>query len=296
MYELLRKVPLFARLLERKRAEEALADMASFAEMNPAPVLRLDRHGTILLVNPAARELLGEPNLLGKSWYALCLELEPNALERVLRGNDTLQCETGVGERCLLFTHRASLDRGRVHVYGADITARKRAEEALRESDETVRALLSATGQGIYGVDLDGNCTFANPACVRLLGYESDQELPGKNMHQLIHHTRSSGEPYPVEECRIYEAFREGRGIHVGDEIVWQADGTSFPAEYWSYPLHLHGKVAGCVVAFVDPRSASRRRRHCGIVKPCFAKVKKWPYWVRSPRAWPTSSIIRRRR
>ena len=129
----------FRDVTERKRAEEALADMASFAEMNPAPVLRLDRQGTILLVNPAARDLLGEPDLLGKSWYALCLELEPNALERLLRDNDTLQCETEVGERRLLFTHRASLDGGQVYVYGADITERKRAEEALRESETMLR-------------------------------------------------------------------------------------------------------------------------------------------------------------
>jgi PAS domain S-box-containing protein len=115
-----------------------------------------------------------------------------------------------------------------------------------------VRALLYATGQGIYGVDLEGNCTFANPACVGMLGYGSDQELLGKNMHTLIHHTRPSGEPYPVEECRIYRAFIEGEGTHAGDEIVWRADGTSFPAEYWSYPLFLHSELAGCVVAFVD--------------------------------------------
>ncbi|MCH7567470.1 MAG: PAS domain-containing protein, partial [Nitrospirae bacterium] len=132
MYELLRKVPLFAGLLERKRAEEALADMASFAEMNPAPVLRLDRHGTILLVNPAARELLDEPDLLGKSWYALCPELEPSALESVLQGNDTLRHEAQVGERCILFTYRASLDRGQVYAFGADITEHKQAEEARR--------------------------------------------------------------------------------------------------------------------------------------------------------------------
>ncbi len=55
-----------------------------------------------------------------------------------------------------------------------------------------------------------------------------------------------------MEECHIYQAFREGRGIHVGDEVVWRADGECFPAEYWSYPLFLHGELAGCVVAFVD--------------------------------------------
>ncbi len=124
---------------ERKRVEEALADMASFAETNPAPVLRLDRHGTVVLVNPAASQLFGESDLLGKSWYALCSELEPIALERVLQSNDTPQCETLVGERCLLFTFRASLDRSQVYVYGADITERKRAEEALRESETMLR-------------------------------------------------------------------------------------------------------------------------------------------------------------
>ena len=133
-----------------------------------------------------------------------------------------------------------------------DVTERKQAEHDLRESEETVRALLNATGQGIYGVDLDGDCTFINPAGVDMLGCTSEEELLGKTMHQLIHHTRPNGEPYPLDECRIYQAFREGRGVHVGDEIVWRLDGTSFPAEYWSHPLHLHGQLAGCVVAFVD--------------------------------------------
>ncbi|HEY5640919.1 MAG TPA: ATP-binding protein [Dehalococcoidia bacterium] len=133
-----------------------------------------------------------------------------------------------------------------------DITERRKAEDSLRESEETVRGLLNATGQGIYGVDLDGNCTFANPSCVGMLGCQSDESLLGKNMHQLIHHTRPGGEPYPVEECHIYQAFREERGIHISDEIVWRLDGTSFPAEYWSHPIMLGGKLAGCVVAFVD--------------------------------------------
>ena len=143
---------------ERKQAEKALADMASFAEMNPAPVLRLDRHGTILLVNPAARELLGQPDLLGKSWYALCPELEPIALESALQSNDTLQCETMVGERCLLFTYRASLERSQVHVYGADITERKRAEEALRElvvleeRNRIAREIHDSIAQGLTGI------------------------------------------------------------------------------------------------------------------------------------------------
>jgi PAS domain-containing protein len=42
--------------------------------------------------------------------------------------------------------------------------------------------------------------------------------------------------PYPVEECRIYEAFRLGQGTHSDTEVLWRRDGTSFAAEYWSRP------------------------------------------------------------
>jgi PAS domain S-box-containing protein len=112
--------------------------------------------------------------------------------------------------------------------------------------------LLNSTGEGIYGVDLDGNCTFANPACVDLLGFESDQELLGRNMHELVHHTRPNGDPYPMNECQIFRAFREGKGVHVDDEVMWREDGTSFYAEYWSYPIDQDGELVGSVLTFVD--------------------------------------------
>ena len=121
---------------ERKRAEEAVVDMASFAQMNPAPVLRLDNRGTILLVNPAASELYGETDLLGKSWYVLCPELEPMALEAMLRSEHTMRHESLAGERSLLFTYRAVPARGQVHVYGTDITERKKAEQTLLQQTE----------------------------------------------------------------------------------------------------------------------------------------------------------------
>jgi len=128
----------------------------------------------------------------------------------------------------------------------------------LAGSEELVRLLLDSTGEGIYGVDLDGNCTFANPACLRLLGFESDAELLERNMHVLVHHTRPNGEPYPVKECRIYRAFREHEGTHVDDEVMFRSDGSSFPVEYWSYPVDRDGELVGCVVTFVD---ISERRR-----------------------------------
>ncbi len=139
-----------------------------------------------------------------------------------------------------------------------DITARQQALDALRQSEEHVSLLLNSTAEAIYGIDLQGNCTFANPSCLRMLGYADKEQLLGKNMHASIHHSHADGQPIPVEACRIYQAFRECRGVHADDEVLWRADGTSFPVEYWSYPEMANGVVSGAVVAFVD---ITERRR-----------------------------------
>jgi PAS domain S-box-containing protein len=134
----------------------------------------------------------------------------------------------------------------------SDITQRLEIQEELRQAEEQVRSLLNSTGEGIYGVDLAGNCTFANPACVALLGFEADDALLGQHMHKLVHHTRVNGEAYPVEECQIYKALWQREGTHIEDEVMWRADGSRFPAEYWSYPVLRDGELTGCVVTFVD--------------------------------------------
>ena len=133
-----------------------------------------------------------------------------------------------------------------------DITARKQAEQAQRESEDKLRLILDSTAEAIYGIDLECRCTFCNPACLRALGYEHADELLGKNMHHLIQQTRGDGTPFPVEECRILRTTRTGEGVHVDDEVLWRANGTSFPVEYWSHPQWKGLQVVGAVVAFVD--------------------------------------------
>ncbi len=146
--------------------------------------------------------------------------------------------------------HAAELER--------EVGERKRAEQALRESEEQVRLLLNSTGEAIYGIDLAGRCTFCNDACLRLLGYGDVRDLLGKDMHRLVHHTRRDGMPYPVEECPIVRTVRQGAGTHAENEVLWRADGSSFPAEYWSYPMRRGERVVGAVVTFLD---ISERRR-----------------------------------
>ncbi len=125
-------------------------------------------------------------------------------------------------------------------------------EDALKRNEEQIRLLLYSTAEAIYGIDLQGNCTFANPSCLRMLGYADMGQLLGQNMHRLIHHSYPDGSPMPVDVCKIYRAFREGKGVHVDDEVLWKADGASFPAEYWSYPQRVNGEISGAVVTFIN--------------------------------------------
>jgi PAS domain S-box-containing protein len=139
-----------------------------------------------------------------------------------------------------------------IHSVVRDITERKRMEEQVRESHQQVGMLLNSTGEGIFGTDKNGICTLCNPACARLLGYDGVDQLIGKPMHALTHHSHADGSHYPRDECRMLEALRDGQQVHVSDEVFWRRDGTSFPAEYWAYPTERNGDVIGTVVSFVD--------------------------------------------
>ncbi|WP_239026802.1 hybrid sensor histidine kinase/response regulator [Geomonas oryzisoli] len=139
-----------------------------------------------------------------------------------------------------------------------EVSERWQAEEALRESEERLRLLLDSTGEAIYGVDIDGKCTFCNRACLRMLGYQNEGDLLGKNIHDIMHHSYPDGRHMPQEECSAHTAMLQGKGSHVDDEVFWGADGSSFPVEYWSYPQVKDDKVVGAVVAFIN----TTERRH----------------------------------
>jgi two-component system, cell cycle sensor histidine kinase and response regulator CckA len=151
------------------------------------------------------------------------------------------------------------------------IAERDRTAGILRESEERVRLLLDSTAEAIYAKDSDGNCALCNPACARLLGIHHPSELIGRNMYALMHHSREDGTPYPIEECPVHLSLQSGRALHGESEVFWRRDGTSFPAEYWCYPMVRDGKNMGAVVTFFDVterrRSEEQIRRLAAIVE-----------------------------
>ncbi|HEY2587307.1 MAG TPA: response regulator [Tepidisphaeraceae bacterium] len=120
------------------------------------------------------------------------------------------------------------------------------------------RLLVESTGEGIYGVDLNGNCTFINAAGERILGVKAADVLD-RHMHEITHHHKPDGSPYPSHECPIYQAAQGGKGCRIDDELFFRPDGTSFPVEYSAFPIiNDAGNVEGVVITFSD---ITRRKR-----------------------------------
>jgi diguanylate cyclase (GGDEF)-like protein/PAS domain S-box-containing protein len=150
-----------------------------------------------------------------------------------------------------------------------DITASKE-EEAAREALSRERLLLlESTGEGIYGIDLEGICTFVNQAASRMLGY-TVAELIGRNIHALVHHKHADGSPYPLEDCPVYRTSLTGEAIQVGEDVFWRRNGTALPVTYSAQPIRDALQVSGTVVIFSDISERQRTEAEMRIAATAF--------------------------
>jgi PAS domain S-box-containing protein len=118
-------------------------------------------------------------------------------------------------------------------------------------AEDFLAAVLQAAAQPIWVVDPDGLIRFANPAAIEALGYDTPDELFGRDSHETIHYKRSDGSPYPAAECPMLRPRTTGETV--ASELDWflRRDGSMFPVAYVSVPLDMpDGR--GAVVAFTD--------------------------------------------
>jgi PAS domain S-box-containing protein len=140
-----------------------------------------------------------------------------------------------------------------------DVTDRRLAEADRVRIAKQMQLLLDSTGQGIYGLDLDGRCTLINKAMGQMIGFQLEEVL-GRNMHELVHHHRPDGSPYPLQECPVFQAIKSGKGCSSDEEIIWRRDGVAMPVEYSSFPVMEEGSIKGAVVTVSDITERKRAR------------------------------------
>mgnify|MGYP005725380647 CR=1 FL=1 len=151
-------------------------------------------------------------------------------------------------EKIAIFANQAAIAIKNARLFEA-LTASEAEGKAIIAKNELI---LKSAGEGIYGLDQNGNTTFVNPAAAQMLRWEAD-ELFGKPQHAVIHHSRPDGSDYPRHECPIYAAFKDGEVHTVNNEVFWRKDGSSFPVEYTSTPIRDDdNNLVGAVVTFRD--------------------------------------------
>ena len=257
---------------------------AAAFEFGIEPALLVDPHADLILdANPAACTLLGYDRALLRQTKVSTLHAGQlpalivftqavldkgafwtNALTPRHTTGQTLRLEyagslvPGDGRALVLLTlsdldarRRRYVDAAAEDHMRSGIATWQRVERVFEEIERENQLILRAAGEGIYGVNADGKTTFVNPAAERMLGWTAE-ELVGKEIHPIVHHTHHDGRHYPDHDCPIYAAFRDGAVHQVDGEVFWRKDGTPVWVEYTSTPIRDRGVVVGAVIVFRD--------------------------------------------
>jgi diguanylate cyclase (GGDEF)-like protein/PAS domain S-box-containing protein len=110
--------------------------------------------------------------------------------------------------------------------------------------------LLASLGEGVYGVDRQGMCTFINTAALEMLGYTQD-DVVGQDPHLLFHHHDNEGNAYPHQDCPTIKTLQDGLKRQ-GEEFFFHKSGQRIPVRVIITPMREQGVVIGSVVAFQD--------------------------------------------
>jgi PAS domain S-box-containing protein len=118
-------------------------------------------------------------------------------------------------------------------------------------TEEFLAAVLETTAQPIWVVDREGVLRFANPAAITALGYDSADELLGRNSHETIHYKHPDGTPYPAAECPMLRPRTTGETVTSDLDWFFRRDGSMLPVSYASVPIEMP-EGRGAVAAFTD--------------------------------------------
>ncbi|MDD5268061.1 MAG: PAS domain S-box protein [Methylococcales bacterium] len=254
-------------ITERKKAEEAAQAASQYArsliEASLDPLVTISAEGKITDVNTATERVTGvdRANLIGSDfvdYFTLpgkARKVYQQVFSQGFVTNYPLAIRhvsgkvTDVLYNASVYHNKAGEVLG-VLASARDVTERNKAEQELAQLSLQNRTILDCAGEGIYGLDTGGRCTFINPAALQFLGF-STEELHGRQSHSMFHHTRADGNPYPAEECPVHAAYKEGV-VHRGSDLYWRKDGSSFPVDFISTPIMEGGEVTGAVVTFRD--------------------------------------------
>jgi len=258
--------------------------LALFEDVDGISVQGYDKNGDVKYWNAASEKLYGysRDEALGKKLWDLIIpefmrnDVKSHVLEMIRTGKGTPSEELMLKHKNgnlvpVLSSHTViafSNEEVMLFCMDVDLSEVKRTKQALSESEvqlkertEMIELLMNSTAEAIYGINEQGICTFVNQSCIKLLGYDNEEELLGKNIHEAIHHTTSVGKSHELNDCEIHRSVSFGESKYVAEDIFWTKNGEPVPVEYWSYPVFKNEKPVGAVVTFFDITEKKEQRK-----------------------------------
>ncbi|WP_309569809.1 PAS domain S-box protein, partial [Deinococcus sp.] len=178
-------------------------------------------------------------------------EFVPMRVRGALVHDDTGQVEEWIGTNSEVQAARdVTSDQQVLHAALEDLVHER--TQRLAEVTRFSTLLLTAAGEGVFGLDASGITTFANPSAARMLGH-SVERMIGSHQHDLIHRYHADGQPYPLEDCPIHKTLDDGEVRRVESDVFWHAQGHAVPVAYVVTPtLGEGGEVTGAVIMVQD--------------------------------------------
>jgi PAS domain S-box-containing protein len=258
-------VAIYDDITERKRAQEALREseelLRSILNTLPVGVWVTDSKGQILSGNLAGQRIWAGARLVGidrygeyKGWWAGTgkrIEADEWALARAITKGETsldevIDIECFDGSRKTILNSAVPIRGPGRQIVGAivvnqDITERRRAEEALQESEERYRAIMEQSPDGIFLEDIDRRCLLeANVACQRMLGY-SPQEITGLSIYDIVAADRDDMDRKLQEILTAHDSFTHERQYR-------RKDGSLLDVWLNSKVISFGGKKVNCTL------------------------------------------------
>lgn len=262
---------LFTDITQRKHAEEALKESEErfriMADAAPNMVWALDSKGKLKYANNYTLEFLGvnAKDFTKQHWLSAIHQMDLKKIKRIaskaMRNKESFSQELRVtrrdGDCRWVFVQGTPsyYPNGELYGYigsGIDITERRRAEQALRESQARFRDVSDNATTGLLIIGSRLRCTFMNPAAEGILGITKEEaQRSSKPLHDLIHHTKPDGSRYPVKDCPIVGVLSD-KSKSTGEETFIRPDGTKYPVAYTASPIVTDGKITGTVIEIRD--------------------------------------------
>lgn len=245
-----------------KRSEERYADLF---DKSQALIWTQELDGTISSLNPAAANSLGyrPDEMKGRPLKDFILPTERHTFGTFLdraksensRGLLKLYTKNGATR---FWMYQTSLSRDEkeetVRCHALDVTESQQAERELERLSRRNELILESVGEGVYGINLAGECTFVNPAALRFTEHSREELMSAaRTMHEILQPYRPDGSDYPWEESASYQTLNDGEIRRVTGELMVRKDSSPFPVDYVVTPIvEDDDRILGAVVTFQD--------------------------------------------